>query len=213
MSGTWTEKTIASKNVTRSDDINKEFAGSLGQFNGNLDQHNMPLQTVNRNKTSTPVLYTNNNTTGVIGPFGAHYVCGPYEDQIDFDAITNTVYAGWIRPDDDFICEFTAIEGMLIGSVTICGEKKSVHSGLAEVGEDYWFSFGVFINGSLVGETGKIFARTYTVDLPFGTPIGNGSVQIDVRFMAPPVGAEGATDIPTTFSVKNRFMWARNQYR
>lgn len=134
-------------------------------------------------------------------------------------------YTNW----NTFPLTFNAKEGMLVGCATIDWEHGvQVYQATVEIegspvqvgrsrGNDWWTRWGVFVNNVLVAESGKIFPRRHTTQIPFSVPCGSQNVTVDVRFIAsswrtndsPSLGAITGTKL----NIFSATTWVRNQFR
>jgi hypothetical protein len=150
----------------------------------------------------------------------------------------------WIRLRDVLIDDgvnvggaqltFNALEGMLVGNAVIDfffdpGEYEVTLSAsgtpvtadrLIAYDEPYYIEWGVFIDDVCVSQSGLIWPRRMTLNLPFNAPVSSKLCKIDIRFKI------GFADTVTLFTqagytlfreqgmqYNGGNLWVRNQYR
>lgn len=206
MARMYTKGKVKSADIILTDPINDELSQAVGELNGGLDQHNMPLDSVTRTKLVPGV------KTITAGP--------PYQESTVFpsqayhiaeycDAATVTINVdqwqmGWNKFEvgtgvdkNGFVLDFTAIEGMLKGEVCIDFEHRQSYFIYASKPPDAGFDnhvlmkdehtgeLGVFVNDVLVVRTGPLWIACgrHSYVVPFATPVASGPCHIDVRWM------------------------------
>lgn len=222
MARTFTQRTVLTGSITQADDLNFEVNGALAEFNGRLDQHNMPLLSVVSASLTANVLVNEQPTVGSQGVFNAHYYAGPYTTAFTVDGDDGDVGVGWNDMPTTCSVSFQAKEGMLKGAAVFTAERYPpiyITGGTTTELDmsTYWWEAGVFVNNNLVGQSGRIYGRKFTVDLPFGCPIGNEDAQVDVRWQSP-LGGGYRSELTgsvyrTPLAISGSFVWVRNAYR
>jgi len=226
MSRTYTKKSFINKNINHADNFNVDLDGSLQEFNGKLDQHNMPLQCVDSAQLVGAELEIVTDTTSSYAPVNDYHMTADDEGPWTWDYNAGDWKIGWNPFSDQMndkgsVLVFNSDEGIVKGSVVADVERRStqinttdpvVHS---EFGTGNWYEIGVFLNDRLICRSGKIHARRMTLDLPFATYAGNENVSVDVRWRGinqqPDVGLVGYVEKP--FIVHSCTIWARMQKR
>lgn len=195
----------------KADHFNIEADGISQQFNGQLDQNNMPLNSVEHDNMVVPVRTYNAHgvqTTSTYMPTQSYHfatfniandtnvVAGEMVTPVsvynkdwdvdDWDPFWNSFQPD--MPQGDRI-RFNAKEGMLIGGVTINMENRSgrVRGGsdpgfTRNAGEENFAEIGIFCNGFLIGRSGRMNNGAHCLDIPYSTPIGNEFVEIQVKW-------------------------------
>jgi hypothetical protein len=150
--------------------------------------------------------------------------------------------SAWIRLRDvlldDFVdvggaqLTFNALEGMLVGCAVIDfffdpGEYKYTTSEpaltayrLIGYDNDYSIEWGVFIDDVCVSQSGSIWPRRMTLNLPFNAPTSSKLCKIDIRFKIsfrdnlPESTQSGYTvEREQGMQYQGGNLWVRNQYR
>lgn len=221
----------------KSENFNKNIETYLGEFNGNMDGQNMPVNALQASHLKTLVVPETDVTASNVykrssrGPTQSYYdsrimswdVTDIWTPLDSIDLGTDDWRRGWNKLDDystfsTIPLEFIAREGMLVGCATIDWHRGAnvvqIDSVQTLVGEDWWTEWGVFANGLLVARSGFIYPRRHTTQLPFSVPVGSQNVKLDIRFRTKSSKVLGYTGDPSTtldiFSVET---WVRNQYR
>ena len=215
MARTWTVSDARAGDQFKASQFNDEANASAQQINGNLDQNNMPMNSVTAAKFADPVIEDNvygDWTTSTYMPTQSYHVSTHVVDNETVEPSVlgpNTIYlSDWTvdewRPfwnsmdlggDETLI--FRAKEGMLYGGLTMSLERRTAYNIIMDngvpsyftQGEDVTSEIGIFVNGVLVARTGEMFAGAYTIDLPFSSPIGTELVTIEVKWTS----AQGLT--------------------
>jgi hypothetical protein len=120
--------------------------------------------------------------------------------------------------------DFDAKEGMIIGCAVIdyfhgynrVAWQDGETTLRAFYGDQWWVQWGVFVNDTLVAETGSTYPRRETINLPFKVPVGSQKLKIDLRWKALTSNAvsTGFLGNPSTpLEVYGAEIWVRNVYR
>ena len=207
MARTYTTRTLLDKGQVKEEDFNSEVQGALQEFNGQLDGHQLPINTIKNTHLKQPT--TSTDYASLDGTYSSYMTTQGYhqsewvqgESAISIQ-YNNTLYAGngWIRLSSlqsqygsdkgGAQITFDALEGMLAGCAVIdfnwfAGEAKK-HN---EVGTNYYLygldqtiEWGVFVDNVLVSKSGNIWPRRMTLNLPYSVPISSKPVTVDIRF-------------------------------
>jgi len=249
MARSWTVRQTKVRNQFKAGHFNDEANAAAQQFNGQLDQNNMPLDSVSHDKLESPVQST--NAFGV--QTSSSYMATQSYHECTWDVDNQLTDSGLIGPATIFTTSwdadnwepffnefdygkvtqgsrlrFNAKEGMLYGGITISAERRAGRktttlpgmSASYDVGSELWHEIGVFVNGVLVGRTGKIPIGAYTIDLPFSTPVGTEFTEVVVKWSAS-VDLFAGSQLPSSytntdfriFAVSGMHLWARCQHR
>jgi hypothetical protein len=146
MARQYTQRAFIGGNLANADDWNSEMNSSVSELNGQLDQNNMPLSTVNDSKVADPVLDVEIDTTAVSRYLVAHTYMPSQSyhvsSLVDDDPTDLTFETTTWAPDDWFLgwqrlaqkrltpnfgtnyyagaeVQFEAKEGMLVGEILI----------------------------------------------------------------------------------------------
>lgn len=212
MARTYSQATILTGGQLKDDDFNAEMQGFVQEFNGALDQHQLPLQSFDHRHLAQPTVGTTFST--VDGTYSSYMTSQSYhQSEWVVTAVdpsmqyNNVLYTGWTWTKLQALqlqsaglqsatggaeISFDALEGMLVGNAVIdfnwfCGEATITVDGAstsANYGDESVIEWGVFIDDVLVSKSGFIWPRRITIDLPFNTPVSSKPVIIDIRFRA-----------------------------
>jgi len=210
MSRTWTTKAFVGADQFKATDFSSEANAQAQQVNGKLDQHNLPLDSVDNNKFLDGIVQTNvygDNTKSSYLPTQSYHVNSfvPANEVTETDVIgspedyqTQWTTDSWDPFWNSFetvnsTLKFISKEGMIYGDVNLSGERRIgrvkyfPEEGAALTvfaGRSGWWRIGVFVNGVLVADTGEIQVGAYSIDLPFSSPIGSEYCEVEVKWMA-----------------------------
>lgn len=195
-----------SGDIILTDPQNDEINQSVSELNGGLDQNNMPLDSVGRNKFIAPT-YVNQSIAPTWDEF--HYQsqdlyiadsCGvALSIPIDKWSMGWNKFEAAASPADrtGFVLDIDAKEGMLKGEAVIDFEHRQSYylygftvpdfppqTGF-NVKDQHTGELGVFVNDVLVGRTGPLWiaAGRHTYTIPWATPVKSGACHIDVRWL------------------------------
>lgn len=255
MPRTYTERAIVASHAIKAADLNVEAVGVLRQINGGLDQHQIPLGSIVRSMLVAPSVVSNaypSTDSTYLAANSYHVTTDKAVDEdtpeITIDPSTEATGGGWrtIAPLqtsaqlDGTVLEFISREGMLAGAFAVDVERRISYVRRTEGGVDTypfthesdWIQFGIFLNGSIIADSGQITPRRLTLDLPFACPAPSGYCRLDLRFRANTVTqiADGTvvagvtwsypSTLPTEDAVRyppilfyGTTAWCRNQYR
>lgn len=241
MARKYTKATTKAGDISFADDWNDELGQSLSTLNGDLDQNNMPLETVNISKMGLPAVGTSTGFIQTVMPTQGYYLSYNIgAGQIAFPQ--DGWQPGWNKMEiplagpEGVAMQFDALDGMLIGEALIDldwrmswytlydndtpppPDPASVVMFQGQTAN--YVDVGVFVNDVCVGRTGKQWlGGRYTFVVPFNTPIGSGPVKIDTRailYYANQNKAIGYIVIDTNVAdvnVGDAILWCRNQWR
>jgi len=208
MARTYTKKTIIDGGQTKDEDFNSEIQGALAEFNGQLDQHQLPLQAFDAAHLKQPIVSTSYLLQD--GTYSTYMTTQSYHQT---EYVPNEVAismrwddplyvgTGWIKLQDLLLEKrgtgcygaeliFDALEGMIAGNAVIDftwypGGAHYQTEGLQAwslYARDTTIEWGVFIDDVLVSKSGNIWPRRLTLNLPFNSPVSSKPVKIDIRF-------------------------------
>jgi len=250
MARTYTTRTLLPLGQAKEEDFNFEIMGSLQEFNGQLDQHQLPLQQITFDKIKQPTSST--QYASVDGSYTSYMTTQSYSQtehvvgntlaRLEFN---NTLWNGpnaWIRLRDVLLDDsvnvggaqltFNALEGMLVGCAVIdfffdpgeyiftTGEPALTAYRLIAYDEPYYIEWGVFIDDVCVSQSGAIWPRRMTLNLPFNAPTSSKLCKIDIRFKIAFYDTVGDSqqsgynvDREQGLQYQGGNLWVRNQYR
>ena len=164
MARQYTQRAFIGGNLANADDWNSEMNSSVSELNGQLDQNNMPLSTVDDSKVADPVLDVEIDTTAVSRYLVAHsympsqsyHVSSLVDDDptdVTFETTTwapDDWFLGWQRMAQKRLTpnfgtnyyagaevQFEAKEGMLVGEILIDASwRQSFRQVSVTVGND-----------------------------------------------------------------------------
>jgi hypothetical protein len=226
-----TPRRIAASQVVLPDDINYQQSQTVQTFNGGLGQHNMPVGKITNAKLAPMVI---DNTTWAsidvvssYGPCNSFHVTdtgvsGANTAVGSIDLASDSHLPAWNSLQDVVTTgaelRFTSQEGMLRGNALIAWERRLGYyfNGASWIpeGRNMFVMFSVFVNGLQIMETGPLYPRRSTVDLPFITPIGSGDCHVAIKWRAITTPLEATNTEPDqTLNIYSVQLSARNQYR
>jgi hypothetical protein len=223
MARTYTTSTLLDSGQLKESDINSETQGFIQEFNGQFDQHQLPLQAFQHTHLAQPTVSTTFAASN--GTYSSYMTSQSYHaSEWVVTAVDpamradNVLYPGftWIKlqalqlqstgmvanATGGAELNFDALEGMLIGNAVIdfnwfSGEAVSAVDGSAGVSTNYGsgsvIEWGVFVDDVLVSKSGFIWPRRLTLNLPFNAPISSKPVIVDIRFRAQFIDPEAST--------------------
>lgn len=198
---TYTERSIVEGGAAKADDLNREYVGAVRQINGGIGQHQVPLEGVAHAHFQPPALVTPaayDNTVSVTGPANNWHRTVDNNMAIELDP-SGDALTGWTpiytvatnRITAGSVIEFIAREGMLRGSWQIDFERRTSYISRNDgaitfpyTHREDWTRFGIFRNGTLIADSGNIYPKRFTLDLPFSCPVADGYTRLEVRFRA-----------------------------
>ena len=210
---TYTERAIRPGNIIKADNINKETAILSEQLNGRVGSQSVPLASIDTNHLEVPVATTTSITSSTSGASCGYHRTETRIDTITYDATNGTIVSGWNDIESDFLLDFTAKAGMVIGSSMVCGTKFATDVAGTEVGADSVWEVRVLANSLVVAQSGYIPVGTYTVDLPFCFPVGSEAMTIKMQFRILNFIEPSLSWTHPELSISSRLIWLRNVYR
>ena len=224
----------------KSENLNENLTNILEEYNGGLDGQNMPVETLTVDHLNSPStdslsgVYSNFvSMNGVVQDYHQVSNWNVAEGGTDVwtprgthDLSLSDWSRGWnsltiVDNFDDTKLSIDTVDGMLVGCVVV-----DFHHGVDRVrteggftifsGYQWWSEWGVFVNGTLVAQTGYIYPRRATIQLPFKVPVGSKKAEIEVKWKTI-TGLEDTSfylDIPDTdLDVFGCTIWAREVRR
>jgi hypothetical protein len=248
MARSYTTRTLLPLGQAKEEDFNTEIIGSLQEFNGQLDGHQLPLNQITNGNIKQPTSSTQYNI--VDGTYSSYMTTQSYSQtehtvgntlaRLEFNNVLWSGPNAWIRLRDVLLDDavnvggaqltFNALEGMLVGCAIIDfffdpGEYLFTTGGLnayrlIAFDEPYYIEWGVFIDDVCVSQSGFIWPRRMTLNLPFNAPISSKLCKIDIRFkiafkdnLAESTQSGYNVDREQGLQYNGGNLWCRNQYR
>lgn len=226
------------------DTFNENVENYAGELNGGLDSTNLPINSLSYKKLDA--VNVADESLGNLKKFSwkgetqAYYEATVYKNldsdttwhalMEEVDLKTYSWSKNWNKltdvPNfDDVFIQDQVVEGMLTGCARInfrhgvnvivyISDETTLH---AEIGYDWWTSWGVFVNDVLVAESGRCYPRGENLVIPFSVPVGSQQVKVDIRWKSITTNAVTIptyTSNPTTpLELWSAGIWARNTYR
>lgn len=199
---------MKSADIILTDPQNDEINQTVGELNGGLDQHNMPLDSIGRSKLQPGV------KTVVAGPPAYESTVWPSQayhiaehsgaagtlDVTQWQMGWNKFELGAGTDKNGFVLDFVSQEGMLKGEACVDFEHRQsyflfafhptpedpiVWQYGASIKDEHTGELGVFVNDVLVARTGPLWIACgrHSYVIPFSTPIGAAPCHVDVRWL------------------------------
>tara|TARA_R110000868_G_scaffold146606_1_gene367443 strand:- start:1490 stop:2131 length:642 start_codon:yes stop_codon:yes gene_type:complete len=213
MPRTYTEKQIVSGTIANASDLNRELGTFTDILNGRLDGHSLPLAAIGSTDLAAHTETTISITTSVQGAVSGFHRTETRTTPITYDATDGTIKMNWNDIEADFLLEFEAKAGMVIGSAIVCGQKWATDAVGIEVGADAVWEIRILGNGRVIAQSGYIPVGTYTIDLPYCFPCGSEYITIKVQWRVLNTIEPSLGWTHPELTIKDRMAWARNQYR
>lgn len=188
----YTKSTFTAGAQIQGEDFNRENQ-QLGElFNQHIDEHNLPCSTIGPTKLADR---TNPGVQESDGPlFDAVSYVGSGADWttpiVTYSLATASTVSGWnsLADDTSFArLEVLAQPGLLRGEAIIDAERRYGYvfpTYTSPDGELLWVSFGLFVDGQLVQQTGPIYPRRYTYCLPWFYYTSGGTHVLEIKYQA-----------------------------
>lgn len=224
----------------KSETFNKNLEKYLGEFNGNLNGNNLPVDAITKTQLAFHTVPEADVSSGGIERTSSRTATQGYYDSYraswassdiwtpltSIDLSSDNWRRGWNRLDsfsgwETLPMPFTSREGMLVGCATIDwhhGINRITYDnfGTYWTGYQWWTEWGVFVNNVLVARSGYIMPRRHTTSLPFSIPVGSQEIKVDVRFIANNTRDtvhSSTSDVSTKLDIFSAEVWVRNQFR
>lgn len=246
MARTYTTRTLLPLGQAKVEDFNSEIMGAVQEFNGQLDGHQLPLQQITASHIKQPTASTQYiNMDGTYSTYmttqsyhQSEHTVGNTFARLEYNNVLWQGGNAWIRLRDVLVDDsvnlggaqltFNALEGMLVGCAVIDfffdpGEYEFTNNvGTADrliaFDEEYYIEWGVFIDDVCVSQSGLIWPRRMTLNLPFNAPVSSKLCKVDIRFK---IVFADTVDFPAGFNIfreqgmqyNGGNLWVRNQYR
>lgn len=213
----YTENPFISNQINTADGFNDDLRPIVEALNGGLDMHNLPLAEIGESHIEDTVVTTTSDLRSAVGAFNNYHRLATRTSTLTFDPTVTNTFSAWNDIEGDFNLTFQAVEGMILGSVVVTGNKMAtqlIRDGFnIEVGTAAAWDIRVLCNDIEIAYSGYIPAGIYTLDLPFSTPIGNQGVIIKAQYrLINFIDSDNDWDYPS-FKITTRHMWARNCFR
>lgn len=219
--------------------FNNNIGQTLQNYNGHLDNQNLPVNSINCDKLVEPTVsevlsgetrkITFKGQTQDI--YQARFLSaeeGGINDLLadkQIDLQNDQFTSGWNRLSfyiNDFYLDLQTTEGFLYGHFQMnhaYGAQTYVTTSTAATvwGEDWWIRWGLFLNDNLIADTGNLYPRAETNVVPFKVPIGSQQAFLDLRWMVvtsnpdPTTMNDPTEDITGYVEVFGANIWAINQ--
>jgi len=237
----WKEIPVLRNSAAQPSQLNVNLGKTLDEYNGGLNGLNMPVHAVTDAHMKPPDV--GSISSGAVDKFNVSLPSQAYHfTKIDnrnvggtdiwtpllqLNLLTDNWSKGWNRLSDyspfkEFSVEFDALEGSLVGCVTIdwghgtdvIRKSEDGFTISVNAGYTWWTEWAVFVNDVIVSRSGQIPPRRHTTQLPFNVPIGSQQVDVRVKFMTNN-SIEIALDNShgTELDVFSATCWVRNVYR
>ena len=187
------------------ENLNNNIIECIDQYNGGLSSENMPNKGITVSHIETPTITQSAGTVTTAHSNGAlhsyHQVkrwnmneggTDEWTPVESIDLVTEPWTPAWNKLQDfgtmsDLELTFESEEAMLTGCAVIDfhhgTNRIRYDAGISAFYGNHWHTeWAVFVNGVKIAETGKIYPRRHTAQIPFKVPVGSGNVTIDVRF-------------------------------
>lgn len=250
MARSYTTRTLLPLGQAKEEDFNSEIMGAVQELNGQLDAHQLPLNQITNGNIKQPTssiqyasvdgTYSSYMTTQSYSQ--TEHTVGNTLARLEFNNILWSGPNAWIRLRDVLLDDavnvggaqltFNALEGMLVGCAVIdfffdAGEYKFTTSApaltayrLIAFDEPYYIEWGVFIDDVCVSQSGFVWPRRMTLNLPFNAPISSKLCKIDIRFkiafkdnLAESAQSGYAVEREQGLQYNGGNLWVRNEYR
>lgn len=218
--------------------VNVNVKEAINQINGNLDSSNLPVNhLVYSSFTPSIRVVTSTATARKLEYNGAtqqYRHASRYNDEFGttwaplatLDLSTDDWSKGWNNLIDfstfqDIQLNFNSKEGMLNGcaDVDFCHGINIIPDGTPPslTGYNWWTRWGVFLNGSLIAETGEMAPGRKNVIIPFAVPCGSQNIQIELKWQSITTHALNSPtytpDPSTLMEMYGARVWCRNTYK
>jgi hypothetical protein len=243
MSKTWQDIPDHTFGQVKSANLNNNVNKVLTEFNGNLGSNNLPISSLTNinfkdgNGTTGFNLSRKYRWEGQGQNYHRVKRWNVAEGGLEvwqpittIDLNTSNWGKNW-NPLENYgsfgenILDFDAKEGMLTGCAVVDffhGVDRIVYQDDQDVtfrifyGKDWWTEWGVFVNDTLVAQTGFIYPRRETINLPFKVPVGSQKVKVDLRWKtitSDAIGTNYIGDPTRPLDIYGAEIWVRNVYR
>ena len=211
MSKVFTEIPIHNYDAVKKDSLTRNTDKYIGEFNGELDSNNLPIESVTAGQLALPITEVA-DTAGTNIKISAKMPTQKYYlTKINNQTLGNDIWTPSLTVDldtddwskgfnhlpaldsnwEDYQLRFEALEGSLVGCAVIDWEHGAqvFNAQISDPpaflgmsrGNFWWTEWAVFVNNVLVTRTGEIYPRRHTTQLPFTVPCGSQTIEIDVR--------------------------------
>jgi len=227
----------------KSENLNDNIVEAIEEYNGGLNGQNMPVKGIlethikDPSSSSVSTNSTFSEMNGTVQDYNQTTNWNVAEGGTDVWTPRGSVFLdtsdwsrGWnllstVNNFSDTILQFDSSEGMLTGCAVI-----DFHHGIDRVrytppqgsafstfrGYGWWTEWGLFVNDVLIAQTGYIYPRRCTAQLPFKVAVGTQHVKIDLRWKTN-IGWDeigGYDDDPSTnLDIFGATIWAREVKR
>lgn len=199
MSRIYTKSLIASDGAVSPELFNQENNQIANTFNGNLDCHQIPADSIDWTKLAPRTT----STSGVFdisrGPIHVTYSGWSYSEedlwtpQLTVSLAANNRQGGWYRLADDISTASVTMTslnpGVITGVCVVDWEKRRGHTTVTSAGarenDISWpIEFMVFYDGAPEFPTGPLYPRRHTSEIQIMMPTSGGTHTFDVRWRA-----------------------------
>lgn len=213
-------------NQVKPENINDNTRAVIDQYNGRMDAQNMPTSLIDQDKFVAPTAFEgvtiNCRKTDWQGQTQSYYRVRRFnvteagfnytlpDKQVNLNSLDWS--SGWnnltgIHNDyQNFFLEFTSNEGSLNGCMDINFRRGTDlvtpgSGGVSEVGKDHWIQWGLFVNDTLVCDTGRVFPRLENLCVPFKILCGTQQIRMEIKYKT--VFTQGATKLSSAQTQNN----------
>lgn len=209
---------VEASRIADGDVLNANYKLALESLNGQIDAHQIPMQGFDEASLSTNIFASDANRTSTIGSFNSYYTITNYTYNHVYSGAT--LDGGWqsvqvsLSPFVLNVITITEPTCVIVGAAQVSGKRigNTDATTSARFGEDSTWELGVFVDGSLIAETGEIPSGIYTPHLPFSTQLSAGVHTIEARWKQN-LDRISATDTHAAFETLSSHMWVRCQKR
>lgn len=229
--------------AVKSDQLNENLSRVINEYNGNLGSNNMPVNSLTnanfKSGTGTSITSSGSHFVDWKGQTQDYHRVKRWNvaeaglnlwEPVETITLNLTNWAKNWNPLNNYgsfsstYLDFETKEGMLVGCAII-----DFQHGVTRItydsdgtpftifyGGEWWSEWAVFVNDTMVAQTGFIYPRRETINIPFKIGVGSGSVKVDVRWrtITTDAVATGYIGDPTTpFDIYGAEIWVRNNYR
>lgn len=208
----WTKQINKQFEQVSPDGINDNTDQWIQNYNGGLDNQNLPVNLINNDKLvasagsssiTSDITFTSwkgqtQSYNGMRSLAGQEHGLNDFL-AIDFiNLITDDWKTGWNNLSKylpDAVLNVDLVEGMITGNFNInWGYGYTTFEGSSgggggsgpstTWGRDWWIRWGLFMNGNLIADTGNAYPRTENTCVPFVLPVGSQNALFELRWQA-----------------------------
>lgn len=220
MARIYTESTITDKKVVSANDFNDENAALREATTGNLDGHNLPTGAITRLNLADRTLDDQGELLISRGVWFDYFTLRKESGAVSTPLATvalkdDGVSGAWqdLSKAPFSIADISqtitlTTEGQIIGSFHIDWERRWGYDagGTNLIPQNYydWTNFGLFVNGLLIKQSGKMYPRRDTTIVPFSYELPAGEYTISFKIQTsrePPRSGAGSSQDNADISI------------